>query len=166
MRRQSIIALFICLCSSCSSGTVILPLEFDRVFTKDGSKPLALEDGKNRYLWFVTIDGLRDDLYHTPRGKIDEIMSANPDWQFICYCRARYEDSTAIESTLKRFECSIPVVIDEDSSFLKLNNIKESYSDIGFICDAKGRCLGVSTIGTRQSFFDDAFAAVKRRLRK
>ena len=153
-------------CLSCTQGKVLQPMEPSYAFTKEGRAQISIDRSRHHYYWFVTLDSMQDDLYHTPRGKIDKIMAENPDWQFICYCHANLSDSLAIVELLRRYDCSLPVVIDEHARFLTQNNIKERYSDIGFICDRNGRCKAVATIGTSQSFFDQEFASVKRSLWK
>ena len=61
---------------------------------------------------------------------------------------------------LKRYDCSFPIILDPEGDFLKINSL-EDYSQIGFICNKEGRILGVSTIGTTQSFFDQEFRYAK-----
>lgn len=47
-----------------------------------------------------------------------------------------------------------------EGDFLKVNSL-ENYTQIGFICNKEGKVLGVSTIGTTQSFFDQEFRYAK-----
>ena len=164
MNRICGLLLFLICSLSCTNSRLIYPIEdLTEAFTKDGKRDLILKEG-NKYLWFVTYDNLSNDLYHTPSGKIDRIMNENPDWQFICYCHCPISDSSKVVGKLNQYNCSLPVIIDEEGCFLKINGIKDSYSDIGFICDKRGRCLGVSTIGTTQSFFDQEFSNAKRKV--
>lgn len=160
-----LVAFQLCLVS-CSQGRTLSPLsEAELAFTKDGNVLLVHNVDCNQYYWFVSIDEFRNDLYHSPKGKINSIIDDNPDWQFVCYCHCSKVDSLQIIRVLQRYDCKMPVVIDENGSFLISNGIKERYSDIGFICDKRGRCLGVSTIGTVQSFFDQEFSRVKSSMR-
>ena len=61
---------------------------------------------------------------------------------------------------LKRYDCRFPVILDPEGDFLKVNSL-ENYTQIGFICNKEGKVLGVSTIGTTQSFFDQEFRHAK-----
>lgn len=61
---------------------------------------------------------------------------------------------------LKRYDCRFPVILDPEGDFLKVNSL-ENYTQIGFICNKEGKVLGVSTIGTTQSIFDQEFRNAK-----
>ena len=76
------------------------------------------------------------------------------------YVNTDIADSSSIMKMLTRYDCGFPVILDPDGDFLKVNSL-EGYSQIGFICNKEGRILGVSTIGTTQSFFYQEFRYAK-----
>lgn len=104
-------------------------------------------------------------LPHTPSGKIDRIIAENPDWEFLFFVYVK-NDSTEIDRLLRcldKYDCDFPVILDYDRTFSKINH--QNYTEIGYICDSKNHLLGVSVIGTEQSFFDQEFSRAKKQLR-
>lgn len=104
-----------------------------------------------------------DVLFHTPKGKIDRIIEENPEWEFVFYCKGAPGDSSKVMDVLSRYGCRFPVIMDPEGRWER-ENIDGKYSAIGVICDAEGNMLGMSVIGTSQSFFDSEFAKAKRAL--
>lgn len=150
----------------CSCGQTYKPWEgFTYAFDKDGRTTVLVNHDKHHYMLFTNPPNLENSLNHTPDGKIDRIIKDNPSWQFLIYCRCCQEDSTKLMSILKKHDCSFPVIMDPEGEFLKINRIEETYSEIGLICDKEGKCHGVSTIGTSQSFFDQQFRKAKSEIR-
>ena len=159
MKRLAIIMLLTLI--SCSQGKTILPWEgYHHVFDRNGETSEAIDHSKHHYYLFTTEANFRSTLSHTPDGKIDKIIQENPSWQFIFYINADPADSASIMNMLKRYDCRFPVILDPEGDFLKVNSL-ENYTQIGFICNKEGKVLGVSTIGTTQSFFDQEFRYAK-----
>lgn len=159
LKRLAIIMLLTLV--SCSQGKSILPWEgYLYVFDKDGETYEAIDHSKHHYYLYTTERNLRSTLSHTPDGKIDKIIRKNPSWQFIFYINADPADSASIMNMLKKYDCRFPVIFDPEGDFLKVNSL-ENYTQIGFICNKEGKVLGVSTIGTTQSFFDQEFRYAK-----
>lgn len=147
---------------SCSRGTVIVPWEdFQYVFDKDGSCNVTMDPSKYHYMLYTTEPNLRSVLAHTPKGKIDKIISENPSWQFLIYCKMEPSDSLKLMQLLNKHNCSFPVILDPNGEFLAINKIEPTYTMIGYICDKNGKVRGSSVIGTTQSFFDREFAYAK-----
>ena len=121
---------------------------------------MTFDRSKHHYYLSTTEANFRSTLYHTPDGKIDKIIKDNPTWQFIFYINADPADSAGIMNLLKRYDCRFPVILDPEGDFLNTNSL-ENYSQIGFICNKEGKIMGVSTIGTSQSFFDQEFRYAK-----
>lgn len=152
---------------SCSRGSVIVPWEqFQYVFDKDGRSVLELDPTKHRYMLYTTESNLRNILSHTPEGKIDKIISENPSWQFLIYCKAEPSDSSKLIQLLNKHNCSFPVILDQKGEFLAINKIEPTYTMIGYICDKNGKVRGSSVIGTSQSFFDREFEYAKYDINK
>ena len=143
---------------SCSWGTEIVPWDdFQYVFDKDGRCNATIDSTKHHYILYTTEDNFRHVLSHTPEGKIDKIISENPSWQFLIYCKAEPSDSSKLIQLLNKHNCSFPVILDQKGEFLAINKIEPTYTMIGYICDKNGIVRGSSVIGTSQSFFDREF---------
>ncbi len=159
LKRLAIIILLTLV--SCSQGKKILPWEgYLYVIDKEGGASFTFDHSKHHYYLFTTGANFKNTLSNTPDGKIDKIIRDNPSWQFIFYINADPADSASIMSMLKRYDCRFPVIFDPEGDFLKVNSL-ENYTQIGFICNKGGKILGVSTIGTTQSFFDQEFRYAK-----
>lgn len=75
------------------------------------------------------------------------------------------KDRPFVVQILERYHCRFPLILDPDKNCQHLRYGEECcYTAIGAICDEKGRSLGGSIIGTRQSFFDSEFINAKREL--
>lgn len=147
---------------SCSRGSVIVPWEdFQYVFDKDGRSNVTIDPSKHHYMLYTTGSNFRSTLSHTPEGKIDRIINENPSWQFLIYCSTEPSDSLELMQLLGKYNCRFPVILDPEGEFLRINRIGSTHTQIGFICDKKGKVHGVSTIGTSQSFFDQEFRNAK-----
>ena len=161
MKRLQPIILSLALIA-CSCRQTYVPWEgYTFAFDKDGRTPVLVVHDKHHYMLSTKLPLLENTLQHTPDGKTDRIIEENPSWQFLIYCRCSPEDSTKLMSILKKYDCTFPVIMDPEGEFLKINRIEETYSEIGLICDKEGKCHGVSTIGTSQSFFDQQFRKAK-----
>ena len=86
----------------------------------------------------------------------------NPDWQFIFYINCLPEERIQVPKILKKFNCTFPVLLDEDAKFLKTNKMNEEYTAIGFILDSRNSVVGMGIIGTTMSLFDSEFTKAKR----
>ena len=122
---------------------------------------VELDQTKHRYMLYTTEANLRNILSHTPEGKIDKIISENPSWQFLIYCKAEPSDSSKLIQLLNKHNCSFPVILDQKGEFLAINKIESTYTLIGYFCDKNGKVLGASIIGTSQSFFDREYQYTK-----
>lgn len=117
--------------------------------------------------YFGYLGNFRETLEHTDKGKIDRIIRENPDFQFIFYIdRIKPEDTTAFMQIMRTHQCAFPVILDFKDEFYNQNkahlNSPGRLTDIGYICDRECYVYGLSVIGTRQSFFDQAFRKAKR----
>lgn len=137
----------------------------EMAFDKNGRVRVRIQNHVKTFVQYNTIDELSNMLYHTPKGKIDSIIKNNQDWQFVFYCKCALADSCRLMAILDRYDCCFPVIIDSEDQFLISNGYSLTYSEIGMICTENGLILGVSSIGTRQSFFDEKFERAKRSLR-
>lgn len=136
------------------------------VFDKNGRVWSYKKEAKPTFYQYNTLRALKDMLYHTPMGKIDSIITNNPDWQFVFYCKCQIQDSLELIELLNRRHCSFPVIIDSAATFLSKNGM-QPYSEIGLFCDERGRKLGLySSIGTDKSFFDIEFPKAKAMIRR
>lgn len=160
--KKLLSTIFLLLSVSCTeSGTRIIPwTEYAHVYDQSGRTEFTIDANKHHYMLHTTLYNFNDCLAHTPKGKIDRIISANPSWQFIFYCHCQVSDTSQLINLLKKHDCKFPVIIDPEREFLTLNKI-EKYTEIGFICHQNGKCQGISTIGTSQSFFDKEFQKAK-----
>ena len=150
---------------SCTTSTIINPWrDYEYVYDSSGRTHQVIKEDRPHYMLYSTLDWLEYTLADTPKGKIDKIIKENPSWQFLFYCNCSVSDSLRLMNLLESYECTFPVIIDHDKKFLTTNDIHEPYSQIGFICNKKGKCLGVSTIGTRRSFFDQEFLKAKGKI--
>jgi hypothetical protein len=115
-------ALFICL-QSCKKGLLILlPTEYDAVYDKDGRVYDFQYEAKPKFLIYQDLANLMIDLKELGGPSFDSTMRANPDWQFLFIHQGTLADTTQIMKFLNYNKCSIPVIIDEKDSFLKIND--------------------------------------------
>lgn len=116
---------------------------------------------KKIYAYMVT-GCINEWLNRTPRGKIDKIMSENPDWELLVYVNGDVEDTTKVRKKLDQYDCDFPVILDTKGEFCKRNRMKDTVL-WGTICDRNGVVRGVGVIGDGMSMFDSEFERVKRR---
>ena len=164
--NRIILAIATCtLLASCSRGTEIVPWDdFQYAFDKDGRCEVTIDPAKHHYILYTTEANFRHVLSHTPEGKIDKIISENPSWQFLIYCKTEPSDSSGLMQLLSRYNCRFPVILDPSGEFLSINEIESTYTLIGYFCDRHGKVLGASIIGTSQSFFDQEFRKISLNL--
>jgi len=150
-------------CTPKNQVNIVLP--DNNVYNKDGKvNDYKIDLSKKKVIDYFTIGGLIMNLEYTDIGKIDRIIRENPDWEFIFYVKCEEKDTTKVKGILSRYECRFPVILDFKNEFYE-KNFSEQYGGIGFICDERNRSLSLAIIGTRQSFFDQNFARVKRTLK-
>ena len=141
--------------------------DYTDVFDADGRvENYQIEKGKYFVIQYLTLDNLRDVLYHTPEGKFDKIIEENPAWEFVFYCECPVSDSLKLMNLLERYHCRFPVILDPEGQWpvQNLGCRPHSYLAGGVICDERGKVLGGSVIGTTQSFFDSEFIRANREL--
>ena len=157
------LALFL---SGCQTPENLYWEEYTDVFDANGRvENFQIRKERPFVVQILDLDCWEDALRHTPDGKIDRIIEENPAWEFIFYCECPVDDSLKVMKMLERYHCRFPLILDPDKNCQHLRYGEESrYTAIGAICDEKGRSLGGSIIGTRQSFFDSEFINAKREL--
>ena len=114
---------------------------------------------------YFTPATLRTVLSETPRGKIDSIISGNPDWIFLFYISCTERDTGRIVKTLCDYGCKFSLYLDYKGDFKNLNFPNKAFSAVGYICDEDCYIYGSAVIGSSKSFFDSEFSKVKRLLR-
>ena len=118
---------------------------------KDGVvDTIQIRDGK-KVVQYLSTWSLGVTLENTPPGK-----------QFIFYINCLPEERIQVPKILKKFNCTFPVLLDEDAKFLKTNKMNEEYTAIGFILDSRNSVVGMGIIGTTMSLFDSEFTKAKR----
>jgi len=144
---------------------VNLPDCLEYVYDKNGRvNNYSIDLAKKRVIQYQSLNMLHDDLFHTPRGKLNKIIADNPDWEFVFFCHCDLCDTTDLIKTLQRYDTDHRVIIDTAACFLSVNQLSEQWTELGFICDKKGKCYGIGIAGSSLSSFDSYFAQVKRKL--
>ena len=154
------------LISCVNSSNYIHPWnEYDYVYNQYERTDFKFDTDKNHYILYSTLRNLEVCLSTTPKNKIDHIIKENPFWQFVFYCNCTVADSSKLMNVLQKYDCQFPVILDPKRNFLEVNDINDSYTMTGYLCNKKGECLGGAIIGTSQSFFDQEFKKVKAKIR-
>lgn len=118
---------------------------------------------KNKIYVYSTTGCVNEWLRRTTRGKIDRIISENPEWELLVYVNGCAGDTSNIRSKLNKYDCDFPVIVDTKGVFRKQNKMKECVL-WGAICDRNNHLVGVGVIGDGLSVFDSEFKKVKRRM--
>lgn len=171
MRKDYIIKVIVwvvfgALLFGCQTSKIYYWEEFSDVFNANGRvENYQIRNGRPFVIQIMDLQCWSDALRYTPDGKIDKIIADNPAWEFIFYCECPVEDSLKVMRLLEKYHCQFPVILDPEKKCQHLRYGEDSdYTAVGAICDEKGKSLGGSIIGTRQSFFDSEFINAKREL--
>lgn len=138
-----------------------IPVAVDR--HGDVPPPVIAKNAKTVVHYFFCPGNMAFSLDDTPKGKIDRIIQANPDWQFLFYIECKPDEKNQVVRMLDKYDCNFPVMLDYEGKFRK-KNLREKVG-IGFILNREGHSVGVSVIGDRRSFFDSTFKKAKRIVR-
>ncbi len=151
---------------SCSENNKIKLVEPKHTFNRYGrveNKPIQTD--KKKVITYLVVGMVNIIFADTPKGKVDSIIRANPDWQFIYYIDCQEKDSLYIMKKLNQYDCDFEVVLDFNREFEQKNFPDSHMGGIGYICDEANEVYGVSIIGSSKSFFDSEFAKAKEILR-
>ncbi len=171
-RKLFIICLFLAASlTSCDHYMKIHPVELQEGMyvidrhglVKDYAPDLS---GNKVYTYLMRTSCLKEWMKFSPHGKIDQIIAENPEWVFLTYVEGVPEDSTFVRSTLDKYDCGFPVILDTKGGFRKRNPRMNEMALWGGICNKRGEVLGASVIGDSMSFFDSEFENAKRIMRR
>lgn len=159
--------LLMALLSSCGGENKILPIGIEEgLYPIDRHglvKDYNPDFSKNKIYVYLITGCVNEWLERTPRGKIDKIVSENPEWELLVYVNGSVEDSTKVRMKLNQYDCNFPVILDTKGLYRKKNKIKDTVL-LGLICDKKDVVRGCGVIGDGLSIFDPQFEIAKRRI--
>lgn len=148
-------------CVSCSKSKIKIWTESPTIYHPDLGMidTYPIQKGQPYIISYFRLGTLEYCMAQLPKGKIDSIMRKNPGWNYIIYGqKCSVADTAAIGEALRRIDCHIPVILDSDGVFEKLNGL-EGVAAIGYICDKDGYVQGGGVIGFEM--FDRDFRYVK-----
>lgn len=159
--------LIIVFLSSCGDDHKVQPIGIeDGLYPIDRHglvKDYTPDFSQNKIYVYLITDCINEWLERTPRGKIDKIVSENPEWELFVYVNGVVEDSARVRRKLNQYDCDFPVILDTKGLYRKRNKMKEIVL-YGVICDKKDVVRGFGVIGDGLSIFDPQFEIAKRRI--
>lgn len=167
MRHSAIIflPLVAMLLFSCTAKPQIrLPEDYPDVFTKGGRlEGFALDPTKNKFILYVSAGAIKGCLSELWIAKIDSIMSASPDWQFITILHDSLADTTKVIEMLDRFQMSSPVAFDPEDEFISINGMEHKWGELSYFINRKNQMQGMWLVG--DGTFEKQFNQIKQSIR-
>ena len=96
-------------------------------------------------------------------AKIDSIMSASPDWQFITILHDSLADTTKVIEMLDRFQMSSPVAFDPEDEFISINGMEHKWGELSYFINRKNQMQGMWLVG--DGTFEKQFNQIKQSIR-
>ena len=175
----SCVSFMFCACTGSSflRQKLIFP-ELDVVFSKNGQiHSYKIDMNKPKVVTYIWGEhNLRRLLSETPSLKINNLISRNPEIDFIFYLDGiNLSDVEKILPILDKYDVTYPIILDFNSIFAEANGnryLKGKTDDCctlyGYFCDKSNRIFksGGGIIGTEKSkmYFDPSFARFKATL--
>lgn len=166
MRIFPVLFVAVLLYCSCSNDRIKLWQEFEHVYTSKGEIfDYSLPENQSFIVTDFSVRLLEFYRQGQIVGKIDSIITANPDWGFIFYCKGEVQDSVKIIEWLKDINASFPVILDPKNEFSRINRIGEG--SYGIICDKSNKVIipDAGMIGDVRTPFDRQFLKAKASLK-